>query len=213
MSHGIPLPGRRPDTSWFLPLSPGTMPSHWGHTSGCEGSGPSTRPPRLALRLPAPSGQLRAAPRRRRRWRGPSRSRGGPRQRRAAPAPLITPPSCALEHLCESRLLGGPAVRLYTDFFHRQNLTHLCGAIITCLVTITMDAHSSLADLICCLLLRSSSACPCKMAWLVTRPAFQYAPSLGAVGLQVPLLPTDQAFQLLCGLLATLSYGNSCCLS
>eukprot|EP00639_Heterosigma_akashiwo_P014322 CAMPEP_0206370210 /NCGR_PEP_ID=MMETSP0294-20121207/5764_1 /ASSEMBLY_ACC=CAM_ASM_000327 /TAXON_ID=39354 /ORGANISM="Heterosigma akashiwo, Strain CCMP2393" /LENGTH=46 /DNA_ID= /DNA_START= /DNA_END= /DNA_ORIENTATION= len=46
------------------------MPSHWGHTSGCEGSGPSTRPPRLALRRPAPSGQLRAAPRRWRRWRG-----------------------------------------------------------------------------------------------------------------------------------------------
>jgi len=178
MSNSIPLPGRRPYTSWFLPLSPGTMPSHWvGHMPGCEGSGPSALLPRLTLRQPAPSGQLRSVSCHRRRWRGPSRPCGGPRQRRAAPAPLITPPSCALEHLCESRLLGGPAVRLYTDFFHRQNLTHLCGAIITCLVTITMDTHCRLADpiIICYLLLRSSSVRLCKMARLQACPAFHLA--------------------------------------
>mmetsp|Transcript_43331 Transcript_43331/g.70892 ORF Transcript_43331/g.70892 Transcript_43331/m.70892 type:complete len:237 (-) Transcript_43331:278-988(-) len=195
LCSSLPLPGRRPTTSWFLPLLPGTMPSHWGHTSGCEGSGPSTRPPRLALRRSAPSGQLRAAPRRRRRWRGPSRSRGGPRQRRAAPTPLVTP--SMLPQLHEGHPLGCPAVLLHTHFLRRQNLTHLRGIIVTCLVTITMDAHSSLADLICCLLLRSSIAHTCKVTWLGAYPAFQHPPSLRALGLQEPSLPTtNQAFQL-----------------
>ena len=83
MSNSIPLPCRRPYTSWFLPLSPGTTPSHWGHTSGCEGSGPSNRlllPPRWQLASPS---QLRGRPRCRRR-----RLRGGPGRQRAAPAPL-----------------------------------------------------------------------------------------------------------------------------